>query len=226
MRHHLSGIPELTEQPAVAVVIDVMRAFTVTAWAFARGAERIALAASDDEALALRRLHPEWLAVKDGAPAPGFDAVNSPAMMAERDLTGRTLVLRTTAGTVGARAVADTPLVLCASFAVADATARFLRAREVREATFVVTGDEGRAEEDRACAEYIARRVDDEGVDAAPYLARARASDAAADLTNGVRRGVHPDDVAFCLDADRFPFAMVAGREDGLLVLRPVPTAA
>ncbi|GAB2916242.1 2-phosphosulfolactate phosphatase [Streptomyces mayteni] len=209
----------------MAVVIDVMRAFTVTAWAFARGAERIALAASDDEALALKRAHPEWLAVKDGAPAPGFDAVNSPVLMAERDLTGRTLVLRTTAGSVGARAVEDSPLVLCASFVVADATARFLRAREVREATFVVTGDEGRAEEDRACAEYIGRRVGDEGVDAAPYLARARASDAAADLTNGVRRGAHPDDVAFCLDADRFPFAMVAGREDGLLVLRPVPTA-
>ncbi|MGQ4441462.1 2-phosphosulfolactate phosphatase, partial [Streptomyces violaceoruber] len=34
------GIPEVGEAPAVAVVVDVMRAFTVAAWAFARGAEK------------------------------------------------------------------------------------------------------------------------------------------------------------------------------------------
>ncbi len=31
----------------------------------------------------------------------------------------------------------------------------------------------------------------------------------------------HPDDVALCLELDRFPFAMVAAVEDGLMVLRP-----
>lgn len=55
-----------------------------------------------------------------------------------------------------------------------------------------------------------------------------RASDAAASLAEGVRRGyrgVHPDDVDLCLEADRFPFAMVAGREESLMVLRPVTVA-
>ena len=32
------GIAELAAAPSVAVVVDVMRAFTVAAWAFARGA--------------------------------------------------------------------------------------------------------------------------------------------------------------------------------------------
>lgn len=44
------GIAELDEVPSVAVVVDVMRAYTVAAWAFARGAERIVLAESLDEA--------------------------------------------------------------------------------------------------------------------------------------------------------------------------------
>lgn len=34
------GIAELAEAPSVAVVVDVMRAFTVAAWAFARGRKR------------------------------------------------------------------------------------------------------------------------------------------------------------------------------------------
>ncbi|AEW99582.1 2-phosphosulfolactate phosphatase (plasmid) [Streptantibioticus cattleyicolor NRRL 8057 = DSM 46488] len=107
--------------------------------------------------------------------------------------------------------------MLCASFVVAGATAGFLRAAGSGAVTFVVTGEEGRAEEDVACAEYVARRVGGGGVEGVePYLRRARRSRAAADLAAGVRRGyagVHRDDVELCLEADRFPFAMVARRE-------------
>ena len=222
MDHHFVGIPELTGVPRVAVVIDVMRAFTVAAWAFSRGVERIVLASTESEALALKESHPGWLALKDGAPAAGFDAVNSPGLLRSCDFTGRTLVQKTTAGTVGALAVANAPLVLCASFVVAGPTARFLRTKEPGPVTFVVTGEGGRADEDLACAEYIGRSIAEDDVEAAPYLHRARTSRAAADLTGGLRSGYHPDDVGLCLEIDRFPFAMVARQEESLTALRPV----
>ncbi|WP_424920154.1 2-phosphosulfolactate phosphatase [Streptomyces sp. wa13] len=215
------SIAELAEAPSVAVVVDVMRAFTVAAWAFAQGAEKIVLAGSPDEALALKAGHPDRVALKDGPPAPGFDLVNSPGLLRSVDLGGRTVVQKTTAGTVGALAVKDASLVLCAGFVVAEATARVLRARECDGVTFVVTGEDGQADEDLACAEYIARRATGEGTDAAEFLHRAARSRAAAELTEGVRQGVHPDDVALCLEVDRFPFAMVATSEDSLMVLRP-----
>jgi 2-phosphosulfolactate phosphatase len=78
MDAHFTGIADLTVAPPVVVVIDVMRAFTVTAWAFDRGAEKVVLAGSREEALALKEAHPDWLTLKDGPPAPGFDLVNSP----------------------------------------------------------------------------------------------------------------------------------------------------
>ncbi|MFE1550892.1 2-phosphosulfolactate phosphatase [Streptomyces sp. NPDC058718] len=215
------AIPDLVDTPPVAVVIDVMRAYTVAAWAFAQGAEKIVLAESLDDALALKALHPDWVALKDGPPAPGFDAVNSPAMLRSVDLGGRTVVQKTTAGTVGALAVKDAPLVLCAGFVVAEATARLLRGRGSDQVTFVVTGEDGRADEDLACAQYIARRVTEADTDAAEFLRRGAESRAAAELTEGVRRGSHPDDVALCLELDRFPFAMVATWEGSLMVLRP-----
>ena len=237
MNSRFVGIPELLEVPSVAVVIDVMRAFTVAAWAFAQGAEKIVLAESLDDALALKAGHPDWVALKDGPPAPGFDAVNSPGMLRSMDLGGRTVVQKTTAGTVGALAVKDASLVLCASFVVAEATARVLRARESDNVTFVVTGEDGRADEDLACAQYIARRaaeaetdVETEaeagaGTDAAAFLRRAADSRAATELAEGVRQGVHPDDVALCLELDRFGFAMVAALEGPLMVLRRVNVA-
>lgn len=216
------GIPDLVEAPSVAVVVDVMRAFTVAARSFAQGAEKIVLAESLDEALALKARHPDWAALKDGPPAPGFDAVNSPGLLRSVDLGGRTVVQKTTAGTVGALAVKDASLVLCAAFVVAEATAQLLRTRGSDRVTFVVTGEDGQADEDLACAQYIARRVDEAGTDAAEFLRRAAESRAAAELAEGVRQGVHPDDVALCLELDRFPFAMVATQEDALMVLRPV----
>lgn len=215
------GIAELAETPSVAVVVDVMRAFTVAAWAFARGAERIVLAESLDEALALKARHPDWVALKDGPPAPGFDAVNSPGLLRSADLGGRTVVQKTTAGTVGALAVKEASLVLCAGFVVAEATARYVRSRGYDRVTFVVTGEDGRAEEDLACAQYIARRATGVATDAAEFLHRAASSRAAAELAEGVRRGAHPDDVPLCLELDRFPFAMVASLEDSVMVLRP-----
>ncbi len=224
-----AGITELTDTPSVAVVVDVMRAFTAAAWIFARGAEKVVLAETLDDALALKARHPDWVTLKDGPPAPGFDAVNSPAMLRSANLGGRTVVQKTTYGTVGAFAVRDAPLVLCASFVVAGATARLLRTHSRTGVTFVVTGDDGQADEDLACAQYIVRRAADTGTDAAEFLHRAAASGAAARLADSAQRGfqgVHPDDVALCLELDRFPFAMVAAPEDALMVLRPHPVPA
>ncbi|GAA4196557.1 2-phosphosulfolactate phosphatase [Microbispora amethystogenes] len=167
------AIAELAEAPSAAVVVDVMRAFTVAAWAFARGAEKIVLAESLDEALALKARHSDWVALKDGPPAAGFDAVNSPGLLRSADLGGRTVVQKTTAGTVGALSVKEASLVLCAGFVVAEATARLLRIRGCGSVTFVVTGDDGRADEDLACAEYIAQRATGAGADAAGFLRRA-----------------------------------------------------
>jgi 2-phosphosulfolactate phosphatase len=214
------GIGDLDGTPSVAVVVDVMRAFTVAAWAFARGVEKIVLAGSLDEALALKARHPRWVTLKDGPSAPGFDAVNSPGLLRSLDLGGRTVVQKTTAGTVGALAVKEASLVLCAGFVVAEATARSLRTHPPGGVTFVVTGEDGHAEEDLACAQYIARRATGAETDAREFLRRAGRSRAAAELAQGVRQGVHPDDVALCLELDRFPFAMVAAPEDSLMVLR------
>lgn len=224
MNARFLGITDLVETPSVAVVVDVMRAFTVAAWAFAQGAEKIVLAESLDEALALKARHPDWVALKDGRPAPGFDTLNSPGLMRSLDLAGRTVVQKTTAGTVGVFAVKEASLVLCASFVVAEATARLLQTNNSDNVTFVITGENGQADEDLACAQYIARKTTQAGTDAGEFLRRARESRAATELAEGVRQGVHPDDIALCLELDRFPFAIVATLENALIVLRTADT--
>lgn len=87
--------------------------------------------------------------------------------------------------------------------------------------TFVATGEDGRAAEDLACAEYLDRLLAGDRAAPGPYLHRARTSPAADDLRSGRRRGAHPTDVELCLEVDRFDFAMKVGIEEGMAVLRP-----
>jgi 2-phosphosulfolactate phosphatase len=208
----------------VAVVVDVLRAFSFAAFALDAGAERLILMDDLTAALDLAARTPGALAGKDGQPEEGFDLFNSPGQVLERtDLAGRTIVHRTSAGTIGAVAARRASHVYGASFVVAEATVR--RVLEVRPShvTFVITGDDGRSEEDLACAEYLGARLVGDRPDPAPYLARAAA--AGERLRRAVElgyEGVHVDDVDLCLDIDRFDFAMRARDEGGLLTLRRV----
>jgi 2-phosphosulfolactate phosphatase len=218
------GVSDLDPVLPVAVVVDVMRAFTTAAHALDRGAYAVILAGSRDEVARLKQQQPDLVAITDGPPRTGFDTVNSPAIVAALDLTGRTVAMATTAGTTGALAARHAGLLLCASFVVADATADLLRAIAADDITFVITGDHGNAEEDRACAEYIARRIIADSEDITPYLHRAANSAASAQLREGLRlgyAGIHPTTSRSASRPTRFPFAMAVSVDGSLLTLRP-----
>ena len=219
----LTSPREIVQATGGAVVIDVMRAFTVAAWAFHLGAERIVLLRGLDEALALKARTPGALAFQGGDPLPGFDLANSPVRIEQLALRGRTVFQRTTAGTQGAAAAAHCRPLLCTGLATARATAAYLRQRPDVDWHFVPTGDAGRAEEDIACAEYIRALVADPATPSQPFVDRARGSRAARELAAAAANGhggVDRGDVARCLEADSFDFAMCAAVDDGLLTLR------
>jgi 2-phosphosulfolactate phosphatase len=222
----LSTPQDITHAAGGAVIIDVMRAFTVAAWAFHLGASRIVLLRDLAEALRLKAGTRGALAFQDGEPLPGFDLANSPVRIEQLELRGRTVFQRTTSGTQAALAAAHCQPLLCAAFATARATAAYLRARREVQWHAVISGEAGRAAEDIACAEYLQALLDRPVVSSRPFLQKARAAPAARELQAAAGRG-HPGvdrgDVARCLEADRFDFVMAGGVEDGLLTLRRVP---
>lgn len=229
MQITFTGIEECGPTAGAAVVIDVLRAFSTAAYAMAWGAEGVLLARSNEEALSLAACTPRALSMKDGAPDPAFDLVNSPGHLQAVPIRGRIVVQKTTAGTVGAHAAAAAPLLLCASFVNARATARHVITSGMDTVTFVVTGDDGRADDDLACAEYITRLVrGTEPAIAAPFVERAARSSARADLERGLAagyQGIHPDDVGLCLQADVVPLALVGTKRGAHIALEAVPMA-
>ena len=199
-----------------------MRAYTVAAWAFHQGADRLILVDDVEEAVNIASAIPGALLFKDGAPDERFALHNSPRQLLDLDVAGRTIVQRTNAGTRAAVASRGADRMLCAALVCASATAEAVRRIGVDRATFVVSGGLD-ADEDLACAELIARRVDDESIDCSVYVTRASRSRSAIGLTAAAERrfpGVTVDDVPMCLEVDRFDFAMEAVPEAEHLVLR------
>jgi 2-phosphosulfolactate phosphatase len=206
------------------VVIDVLRAFTTAAFAFAAGARELVPVETVEQAFALRARLPGALLMGevDGDPIAGFDLGNSPGALLQRDLRGRRLIQRTSAGTRGLVASTRADALFAASLVCAGATARALG--QHRSVTFVVTGAyRGRdGDEDAACADYLEAMLCQRPIDTAELVRRVRSSQAAESL--------HPDrdalaalDLALCVDVDRFDFALRVERRAGLLVMRATP---
>src|SRR2546425_11644655 len=88
---------EAVDSRGVVIVIDVIRAFTVAAYAFAGGASRLWLVRTVEEAHALRAKNPQALLAGEigGRLIDGFDFNNSPSLIAATDIRGRVIIQRT-----------------------------------------------------------------------------------------------------------------------------------
>ncbi len=213
-----------TEQAhGVTIVIDVIRAFTVAAYAFAGGVRRIWLVRTIEEAQALREREPEALLAGEvgGRLIPGFDFNNSPAHMASANVRDRLLIQRTGAGTQGAVRVTNAQHVLICSLTNARATAT--HARQLAEAsdglisvlpTATIERGEVRNEDD-ICAEYLEALLLDPA-QAADALAKGIAYLHDIERFNWFQQDdfdVPAADVPAILATDCFSFAMVGSHQ-------------
>lgn len=219
---HRYYLPDAHQAHGIVIVIDVIRAFTVAAYAIAGGASRLWLVRTTEEAFALRKREPGALLAGEigGRLIPGFDLNNSPSLMAASDVRGRLIIQRTGAGTQGAvRARHASHLLIC-SLVNARATARY--ARELAIATqqpiTLLPTEEGlpeasrsRAGEDTICADYLEallREQDNASTLLAENLARLEAQGRFAFFAVG-DSDFPTEDPALIKAVDRFDFAMV-----------------
>jgi 2-phosphosulfolactate phosphatase len=148
-----------SQATGTVVVIDVIRAFTTAAFAFAAGAVDVTFAGTVEDALALRERMPGALVMGEvnGLPVAGFDFGNSPSAMMGVSLINRHLIQRTSAGTQGIVRSTKADFVLAASFCCAAATVRYIHRLSPSTLTLVPTavGPADDGDEDVACADYI-----------------------------------------------------------------------
>ncbi len=219
---------ELEGVSGAVVVVDVIRAFTTAAYAFDAGAEAIYLVSTVQEALAFKAMHPGSLAMgeEDCIRPDGFDFSNSPAALGRADLGGATLVHRTTSGTQGVVGAVSADRLWAASLVCASATARAVNEADLGDPTYVITGcfDDAldtTGHDDRLTAGVIERARVGEPL-AVEATAAALLTTFEAERTRNLPvEHSDPEDLALCVEIDRFDFAMEVVRDDkGLSIKR------
>ena len=215
---HSTGIEGARQARGLAVVIDVLRSFTVSAYALAGGALECRLVTTTDEARALVAATPHAVicAEEDGLPVDGIAISNSPTQIRAVDLNGLILVQRSSAGTPVAAAVRAGTDIFAASLVVARATAQACLLRRPSIVTLVASAD---FPEDHACARYMEAVINGESPDIGQLLRPLRESERYARLMSGAWPGFPPTDLDLALEPDRFDFAMPLTREAGYLRL-------
>lgn len=226
MKIHYTNLETCQQATGLVVVIDVIRAFTNAAYAFSRGAKEIFPVSTVKEALQFKAECPDALACGEvgGIPPEGFDFGNSPTQTSTLDLNGRTIVQRTGAGTQGIVRSLNADTMLAASLVVARATVQYILRQEPESVSFVITGqfEEGRGDEDLACAEYFELLLRGQQPDPAPYIERVYKSRDALFHLDPNLPAFPKSDLDYCTSIDAFDFVMPVFKENGRLIMRAV----
>jgi 2-phosphosulfolactate phosphatase len=150
----------------LAVIIDVFRAFSVACYAFDAGAARIIATSDVSEAFLLKNKYKNAVLVgeRDEKKIGGFDFGNSPTEIIKADLTGKTVIHTTTAGTQGLIKAINADVVLTGSFVNADAIVNYIKSVNPEIVSLVGMGYRATksAEEDLLCAEMIRAKLNNE----------------------------------------------------------------
>jgi 2-phosphosulfolactate phosphatase len=202
----------------VAIIIDVFRAATVQCHAVAQGAARVLPVADEHLARQFKAANPDWLLVgeRHARKLPGFDHGNSPSEIAGLDLTGRTVIHTTHAGTQGLMGARDARAVFSAALVNATATAAVVRELAPRHVSLVRMGAEAkeRTLEDDLCAEWLAHLLAGEAYDPTVIPARLLEAPSARKFFDPACDYAPRADFDRCTDLDRFGFALqLEGRQ-------------
>ncbi len=207
------------EARGLTVIIDVFRAFSLECQLFDQGVERIIPMGSVEDALALKREHPEYVSFgeRGGKQVDGFEYGNSPAQVAGVDLAGKTCIHTTSAGTQGIVNAVGATEILGASLVNAAATARYIRERDPEVVSIVAMGNAGiaTAAEDVICARYIRALLLGEEYDAQSLAYDLRETDGAK-FFDPAKPEFPEGDFERCVTCDMYDFVVrVSRKEDG-----------
>lgn len=160
MKFKIVDESNIEKASGLAVVIDVLRAFTTACFIFSKGAREIILVETPDEGLILKGQNQDYILVgeRKGIKIPGFDFGNSPYEIKAADFSGKIVVMTTSQGTGFFYRLGNLPNVkerITGSFVNASAIVSYIKRKKHKDVTFVCTDNSTTDNEDYVCAKYL-----------------------------------------------------------------------
>jgi 2-phosphosulfolactate phosphatase len=203
------------EAQGVTVIIDVFRAFSTACYAFDNGIKRLIDVATPAEAFALKdKLKAETIIAgeQDEKKPEGFDLGNSPTEMLTAQLTGKTMIHCTTAGTRGIINATGATEIIAAGLVNAGAVASYISLMNPEKVTLVAMGyrAENSTEEDLLCARYIRDLLNGKKPDISTELEALRHGPGSRFFMPENLSFSPPTDFFLCTDLNHFNFILRA----------------
>ena len=211
----------------LTVIIDVFRAFSAACYAFDAGASQVIATREVCDAFRLRENYRNSILIgeRDEKKIEGFDLGNSPTEIIQCDMTGKTVIHTTTAGTNGLVNASNASTLLTGSLVNALAISEYIMAARPEFVSLVAMGYRATesAHEDLLCAEYIksmitgCKRSYDKEISDLRFSSGQRFFEPCnIDFSP-------PTDFFLCTMTDRFDFVLKAAkRSDGNMVLERI----
>jgi len=221
--HILQQVAGAKKARGLTVIIDVFRAFTVEAWMSERHAECILPVGDIQTAFDYRAQHPGAILCgeRGGRMVEGFDLGNSPAQAEKLDLTGKTVVHTTSAGTQGIANATGAEEIVGGALVNAKAIAEYIRQKNPAEVSLVCMGLNGTepTDEDTLCARYIMSLLENRPLrDMDEQMAKLKTT-SGAKFFDPSQQDVFPEpDFHLCVQLDRFSFVLRYDRENRCMV--------
>lgn len=216
----LSLVEGAKQAKGLTVVIDVFRAFSMEAYLFSKGVEKIIPIGDTSLAYKLKEENPEMLLAgeRGGKILPGFDMGNSPAEMLSMDVAGKTVVHTTSAGTQGIANATDADEIIGGSLLTAGAIAKYIKEKNPEEVSLVCMGYAGveDTEEDILCAQYIKSILEEQPFDMEEGIELLKRT-SGAKFFDPEQNDVFPEkDFELCTRADCFDFVLRLNKSSSL----------
>lgn len=204
----------------LAVIIDVFRAFSVECYAYDAGAANIIATSEVEEALRLKEQNPNSVLIgeRDEKMIPGFDFGNSPTEIIKTNLSGKTVIHTTSAGTQGLINAENADIIITGSFVNAAAIVRYIRQLNPDVVYLVAMGYRASisSDEDILCAEFIKERLKGASSINDKTIAALKHTSGKRFFNNDNINFSPPTDFFLCTMTDRFSFVLEAiRRSDG-----------
>jgi 2-phosphosulfolactate phosphatase len=200
----------------VVVVIDVFRAFSVACYAFDAGASQYIAARDVNTAFDIRKKYNNSVLIgeRDEKRIEGFEFGNSPTEILKADLTGKTVIHTTTAGTNGLVNAENASILITGSLVNAGAIVKYVRSLNPERVSLVAMGYRASvtADEDMLCAKLISERLSGNDIDISQELSDLKSGSGSRFFNPANIEFSPPTDFFLCTMIDRFNFVLRAER--------------
>ena len=187
----------------INIVIDVIRAFTVSHIAFLRNAREILLVNTVEEAYSLRDKNPAYLLAGEvaGLPIANFDLDNSPHTFSLADIKGKTLVQKTSNGVKATLLALNAEMIFVTGFSNARNTAVHVKQITAgrNQCNINIIASHAGDDDDLACAQYIQDiLLNRNQINLKDIQTRILKSRPAQKFFDPEKSEFNPEDMAFC----------------------------